>query len=84
MTVASIDAETGQTVLFGLPRNMTNFPFAKGSIMAKQFPHGFDCGDPCELNGLATWAGDHTGTLQGCRQPRRERHDRRRSRASPA
>ncbi|MEZ5160411.1 MAG: hypothetical protein R2709_06455 [Marmoricola sp.] len=36
ITVASIDAETGHTVLFGLPRNMLNFPFAKGSIMAKQ------------------------------------------------
>jgi hypothetical protein len=30
MTVASIDAHTGKTVLIGLPRNMTNFPFAKG------------------------------------------------------
>ena len=38
LTVASIDADTGKTVLFGLPRNMLNFPFAKGSVMAEQFP----------------------------------------------
>ena len=44
LTVASIDADTGKTVLFGLPRNMLNFPFAKGSIMAEQFPDGYDCG----------------------------------------
>jgi LCP family protein required for cell wall assembly len=59
MTIASIDAETGRTVLIGLPRNMANFPFAKGSVMRKQFPDGFDC-DGCYLNGVSTWAGDHT------------------------
>ncbi len=59
MTIASIDAETGRTVLFGLPRNMENFPFRKGSVMAEQFPDGFDC-DGCYLNGVSTWAGDHT------------------------
>ncbi|MGD9960386.1 LCP family protein [Nocardioides sp.] len=59
MTIASIDAETGKTVLFGLPRNMENFPFAKGSVMAEQFPDGFDC-DGCYLNGVSTWAGDNT------------------------
>ncbi|WP_245734670.1 hypothetical protein [Nocardioides exalbidus] len=42
MTVASIDAETGKTVLISLPRNMQNFPFPKGSEMAGQFPDGFD------------------------------------------
>ncbi len=36
--MASIDADTGKAILFGLPRNMMNFPFAEGSIMAEQFP----------------------------------------------
>jgi len=58
MTVASIDEETGKTILFSLPRNMTNFPFPQGSVMAKQFPHGYDC-ETCMLNSLATWAADH-------------------------
>lgn len=59
MTVASIDAVTGRTVMIGLPRNMENFPFREGSVMDQQFPDGFDC-DGCYLNGVSTWAGDHT------------------------
>jgi polyisoprenyl-teichoic acid--peptidoglycan teichoic acid transferase len=58
LTVASIDAETGRTVLISLPRNMQNFPFAKGSVMHQQFPHGFDC-EHCMLNGAFTWALDN-------------------------
>jgi polyisoprenyl-teichoic acid--peptidoglycan teichoic acid transferase len=57
MTVASIDAETGRTVLISLPRNMRNFPFEKGSVMRQQFPDGFDAD---YLNGVSTWAGDNT------------------------
>jgi LCP family protein required for cell wall assembly len=59
LTVASIDAETGRTVLIGLPRNMASFPFREGSVMDKQFPQGFDC-EGCYLNGVSTWAQDHT------------------------
>ncbi|MGC4111328.1 MAG: LCP family protein [Nocardioides sp.] len=70
MTIASIDASTGKTVLIGLPRNMTNFPFAKGSVMHKAWPHGFDCGYPnCELNGVNTWVGDHLGLFKGVKNP---------------
>jgi LCP family protein required for cell wall assembly len=69
LTVASIDADTGKTVLFGLPRNMTNFPFAKGSIMAEQFPDGYDCGPTCELNSLSTWAGDNKSLFKGYAAP---------------
>lgn len=58
LTVASIDARTGRTVLIGLPRNMTNFPFKEGSVMDEQFPDGFDC-DDCYLNGVNTWVQDH-------------------------
>jgi LCP family protein required for cell wall assembly len=70
MTVASVDATTGKTVLIGLPRNMTNFPFARGSVMHKAWPHGFDCGYPnCELNGVNTWVGDHLGLFKGVKDP---------------
>ena len=70
MTVASIDAGTGKTVLIGLPRNMTNFPFARGSIMRKAWPHGYNCGYPaCELNGIPTWVGDHTALFKGVENP---------------
>src|SRR3954452_19888130 len=57
MTVASIDEDTGRTVLISLPRNMKNFPFVKGSVMREQFPDGFDAD---YLNGVSTWAGDNT------------------------
>lgn len=70
MTVASIDAKTGKTVLIGLPRNMTNFPFAKGSVMRKAWPKGFNCGYPdCELNGVNTWVGDHQNLFKGVKDP---------------
>jgi LCP family protein required for cell wall assembly len=59
MTVASIDAESGRTVLVSLPRNMENVPFRKGTVMDEQFPDGFNC-DGCYLNGVSTWAGDNT------------------------
>ena len=66
MTVASIDATTGRTVLISLPRNMKNFPFAAGSVMDKQFPDGFDAD---YLNGVSTWAEDHTDLFPGDEHP---------------
>jgi LCP family protein required for cell wall assembly len=68
ITVASIDAVTGRTILFGLPRNMTNFPFAAGSVMAARFPSTYDCAT-CELNSLATWAADHKSLFKGYANP---------------
>ena len=59
ITVASVDEVTGRTVLISLPRNLANFRFRPGSVMAKQFPKGFDC-EGCYLNGVSTWAQDHT------------------------
>ena len=68
MTIASIDATSGETVLISLPRNMENFPFAPGSVMDRQFPDGFDC-DGCYLNGVSTWAGDHTDLFPKAKNP---------------
>jgi len=68
ITVASIDAETGRTVLIGLPRNLEDFPFREGSVMAEQFPDGFDC-DGCYLNGVSTWAQDNPELFQGDGDP---------------
>ncbi len=59
ITLASIDANTGATVLFSLPRNLMKVPFAPGSVMAQQFPNGFDCGSDCLLNAVYTWGSDH-------------------------
>ncbi|MGB0102287.1 MAG: LCP family protein [Nocardioides sp.] len=66
MTIASIDAETGRTVLISLPRNMENFPFARGSVMHEQFPDGFDAD---YLNGVSTWAEDNPELFPGAEHP---------------
>ncbi|MBA2697589.1 MAG: LCP family protein [Nocardioidaceae bacterium] len=68
LTVASIDTETGRTVLFGLPRNMEDVPFPEGSVMHERFPDGFDC-EGCYLNGVNTWGTDHANLFGGSRQP---------------
>ncbi len=59
LTVASIDQDTGRTVLIGLPRNLQDVPFPKGTVMDREFPNGFNCADACYLNGINTWANDH-------------------------
>jgi LCP family protein required for cell wall assembly len=72
MTIASIDAATGKTVLVGLPRNMSSFPFADGSVMDKQFPRGFagaDCEPYCYLNSVSTWALDHPQLFKKSKTP---------------
>lgn len=70
MTVASIDEDTGRTVLISLPRNMTNFPFAQGSVMDQAWPDGYNCGYPdCELNGVNTWVADHRDLFDGVKEP---------------
>ena len=62
MTVASIDAETGRTVLISLPRNMEDVPFPASSPMHKKFPKGFGCKDhTCMLNAVYTYASTHPG-----------------------
>jgi LCP family protein required for cell wall assembly len=58
LTVASINAVTGKSVLIGLPRNLQKVPFPEGSIMAKHFPHGFTWSEG-ELNAVNTWATNH-------------------------
>lgn len=58
LTLASIDKDTGRTVLIGLPRNLQDVPFKPGSVMDKAFPDGFNC-DGCYLNSINTWANDH-------------------------
>jgi len=47
--VASIDVDSGDTVLFGLPRNLENVPFPPGTPLAGLYPQGFTGpGDPLQ------------------------------------
>lgn len=41
MNLASVDVQTGNTVLFSLPRNLENVRFRPGTPMAERFPDGF-------------------------------------------
>jgi LCP family protein required for cell wall assembly len=65
--VASIDVETGDTVLFSLPRNLEDVPFADGSKLDELYPQGFDgAGDPLQwmLNAVYSQVPElHPGVL---------------------
>lgn len=70
MTVASIDAETGRTVLLSLPRNMEDVPFPDSSPMRARFPDGFGCPDhSCMLNAVYTYGTDNADLYPGLANP---------------
>ncbi len=70
MTVASIDAKTGRTVLLSLPRNMEKVPFPASSPLHAKFPHGYSCADhSCMLNAVYTYAMAHKDLYPGVRDP---------------
>lgn len=59
MTVASIDADTGQAVLIGLPRNLEDIRFPADSPLASAYPNGYGTEqgclvDVCLLNSIYT------------------------------
>jgi LCP family protein required for cell wall assembly len=57
VTVASVDAETGRTVLFSLPRNLQHAPFPKDSPLYAKYPNGYWCkSQECLLNAIYTEA----------------------------
>ncbi|MBX3312303.1 MAG: LCP family protein [Microbacteriaceae bacterium] len=62
ISIASIDADTGQISLIGIPRNMQHIPFSEGSPLWSIFPKGYDCGDECLISYLYTEANvNHPG-----------------------
>ncbi|MGJ9421144.1 LCP family protein [Aeromicrobium sp. CF3.5] len=69
LTVASIDADTGRTVLVSLPRNLENVPFRDDSPMQDLYPDGFNCGDECLLNAVHTVVEERTDLYPGSEDP---------------
>ncbi|MGW0060212.1 LCP family protein [Streptosporangium sandarakinum] len=67
MTVASVDTHTGDTVLFGLPRNLEKVPMPPGPAR-QHFPYGFG-GEPPYTPGLLNevwqYAEDHPDVVPG-------------------
>lgn len=56
MLVASIDTTSGDTVLFGIPRNLERVPIPDDNPLIEVWPNGYDCGDACLMNGIWTEA----------------------------
>ncbi|MFT4218630.1 MAG: LCP family protein [Micropruina sp.] len=70
MMVASIDANTGRTVLFSLPRNLQWAPFPDSSPLKKLYPNGYWCKDQsCLLNAVYTLATNHKSLYPGVKNP---------------
>jgi polyisoprenyl-teichoic acid--peptidoglycan teichoic acid transferase len=70
MTVASVDSETGRTVLISLPRNLQAVPFPSYSPLHDRFPHGYRCPDgSCMLNAIYTYASEHRDLYPGVQNP---------------
>ncbi|HSP75868.1 MAG TPA: LCP family protein, partial [Cryobacterium sp.] len=50
ISVVSIDAETGQASMIGLPRNLEDVPFPDDSPLASVYPDGYGSYDGCEVS----------------------------------
>ncbi|MDO5676982.1 MAG: LCP family protein [Propionibacteriaceae bacterium] len=60
INVASVDAETGRTVLFGLPRNLQKVRFPLSSPLRSLYRNGYVCeNNECLLNGVYTLGVEH-------------------------
>jgi len=70
ITVASIDMQTGRTVLFGLPRNLQWAPFPADSPLHALYPDGYWCKtQECLLNAIYTEATNHKKLFPGVKNP---------------
>jgi polyisoprenyl-teichoic acid--peptidoglycan teichoic acid transferase len=70
ITVASVDADSGRTVLISLPRNLQAVPFSSYSPLHDRFPHGYRCSDgSCILNAVYTYASQHRDLYPGVVNP---------------
>ncbi|MCF6472734.1 LytR family transcriptional regulator [Nonomuraea sp. MG754425] len=73
MTVASVDVVSGDTVLFGLPRNLQQVRLPDGPARA-QFPYGFTGSGPDTpglLNEVFQFAEDHPEMVPGVQKGKR-------------
>ena len=59
LMVASVDTQTGETVLFGIPRNLQNIPFSDSNPLKQKYPDGFNCGDQCLMEYVWTLGRDN-------------------------
>ena len=56
ITLASVDAASGEVTMIGIPRNLYNAPFADDSPLWADWPNGYNCGDDCLISYLYPYA----------------------------
>ena len=59
VSLVTVDANSGQITVVGIPRNLYNAPFVRDSPMRAEWPEGFNCGDECLFSYIYSWAEDH-------------------------
>lgn len=70
LSVLSVDAESGQTAIISVPRNLQNAQFAEGSPMRQIYPEGYNCGDDCLINAINTEVtNEHADLYPGVADP---------------
>ncbi|HSN12702.1 MAG TPA: LCP family protein, partial [Propionibacteriaceae bacterium] len=70
VTIASVDARTGRTVLFGLPRNLEDVPFPESSPLHALYPNGYGCeSHECMLNAIYKLGQDNKKLYPGVKDP---------------
>ena len=70
ITVASIDADSGRIVLFGLPRNLQHAPFPADSPLHAKYPGGYYCKSmECMLNAVYTLGENSKALFPGVEYP---------------
>lgn len=65
MVVISIDADSGDTAMISIPRNITSIPFPAGTPLYEKFPKGF----PDLANAVYPYATGHPELVPGAADP---------------
>ncbi len=65
MTVVSVDAETGQAVMVGVPRDIVDVPIPASSPLRELYPNGVCDTEPavCKANGMFNYVNAYYGEL---------------------
>nr|WP_254071392.1 MULTISPECIES: LCP family protein [unclassified Rathayibacter] len=69
LTVVSIDAVTGRSVLLGVPRTAANFLYPPGSALAAALPEGTRCLAGCGVNHTYQYGLEHPELYPGSADP---------------
>ncbi|AZZ52963.1 LCP family protein [Rathayibacter festucae] len=69
LTVVSVDAVTGRSVLLGVPRTAANFLYPPGSALAAALPEGTRCLAGCGVNHTYQYGLEHPELYPGSADP---------------